>query len=126
MEYIFEDDLGELGSEVEAYCQKCRTEGPHTVITRYEDEVRQVQCGTCGHVHAYKPARPEPTEEEVVEASPGRRRTVKKLNWDEAMRHLGTARPRPYTFRETYRQGEFLDHPKFGKGYVNDVVDDTK
>lgn len=126
MEYIFEDDLGELGSEVEAYCQKCRTEGPHTVITRYEDEVRQVQCGTCGHVHVFKPVRPEATEEEIVESSGGRRRTVKKLNWDEAMRHLGTARPRPYGFRETYRQGEYLDHAKFGKGYVNEVVDDTK
>jgi hypothetical protein len=126
MEYIFEDDLGELGSEVEAYCQKCRTEGPHTVITRYEDEVRQVQCGTCGHVHVYKPARPDPGDEEAAEPGGSKRRTVKKLSWDEAMRQPGAAKARAYGFREAYRQGDFLSHPKFGKGYVNEVVDDTK
>jgi hypothetical protein len=128
MEYIFEDDVGELGSEVEAYCQKCRTDGPHTVITRYEDEVRQVQCGTCGHVHVFKPARPEPTEEDLPDAAAGgsRRRQVKKLSWDEAMRSPASNKAKAYGFRDAYRQGDYLDHPKFGKGYVNEVVDDTK
>ena len=128
MEYIFEDDVGELGSEVEAYCQKCRTEGPHTVITRYEDEVRQVQCGTCGHVHVFKPTRPEPADEDVADPGTGgsKRRTIKKLSWEEAIRHPASSKAKAYGFRDGYRQGDYLDHPKFGKGYVNEVLDDTK
>jgi hypothetical protein len=126
MEYIFDDEVGEIGSEVEAYCQKCRTEGPHTVITRYEDEVRQVQCATCGHVHAYKPIRPDPGDEDITETPAGRRRVPKKVSWEEAMRQLGTQRPRTYGFREAFRQGEYIDHPKFGRGYVSEVLDESK
>ena len=37
MDYMFEDDLFEVGAEVDAYCTRCKTDTPHTVVTKYED-----------------------------------------------------------------------------------------
>src|SRR5262249_24777892 len=38
MDFIFEEDMDEVGSDIEAYCPKCKADTAHTVITKYEDE----------------------------------------------------------------------------------------
>jgi len=63
MDFIFEDDADEVGSDIEAYCPKCKADTAHTVITKYEDEVRRVQCSPCGDVHSYRKPRGEADEE---------------------------------------------------------------
>ena len=55
MEEIFDQDVIEIGAEIDAYCTKCRGDSPHTVISKYEDEVRSVQCNICSSVHAFRP-----------------------------------------------------------------------
>ena len=57
--FIFDDDIEEIGSDVEAFCPKCKADTAHTIITKYEDEIRRVQCSPCGDVHAYRKPRGE-------------------------------------------------------------------
>ena len=35
---MFEDEVDEVGSDVEAYCPKCKADTTHVVISKYEDE----------------------------------------------------------------------------------------
>jgi hypothetical protein len=58
----------DVGEEVDAYCPspRCKADTTHTIISMYEDEIRRVQCVTCGEVHAFR----RPRGEGVVEASP--------------------------------------------------------
>ena len=123
---MFEDDVDEVGSDVEAYCPKCKADTTHVVISKYEDEIRRVQCNPCGDVHSFRKPRGE-AEEDLPEPVAARKRALlKKLTWEEFFAKHGEKNAKPYEFRDTYRENAILFHPKFGKGYVSEVVSESK
>ena len=67
-DFIFDDDVDEVGAEVEAHCPKCKADTQHVVVSKYEDEIRRVQCNPCGDVHPYRKPRGESDEEEPAPA----------------------------------------------------------
>ena len=126
MDFMFEDDVDEVGSDVEAYCPKCKADTTHVVISKYEDEIRRVQCNPCGDVHSFRKPRGE-AEEDIPEPVAARKRALlKKLTWEEFFAKHGERNAKPYEFRDTYRENAILFHPKFGKGYVSEVVSESK
>jgi Zn ribbon nucleic-acid-binding protein len=126
MDFMFEDDVDEVGSDVEAYCPKCKADTTHVVISKYEDEIRRVQCNPCGDVHSFRKPRGE-AEEDMPEPVAARKRALlKKLTWEEFFAKHGEKNAKPYEFRDTYRENAILVHPKFGKGYVSEVVSESK
>src|SRR5215470_83376 len=124
MDFIFEEDMDEVGSDIEAYCPKCKADTAHTVITKYEEEVRRVQCSPCGDVHAYRKPRGE-VEEEIPEPVAAKKRAqTKKPSWQEAVDKAGhkqISHARPYTIRDHYHEGDIVSHPKFGVGFVTEI-----
>jgi hypothetical protein len=126
MDFMFEDDVDEVGSDVEAYCPKCKADTTHVVISKYEDEIRRVQCNPCGDVHSFRKPRGE-AEEDLPEPVAARKRALlKKLTWEEFFAKHGEKNAKPYEFRDTYRENAILFHPKFGKGFVSEVVSESK
>src|SRR5258706_163753 len=73
-DFIFDDDVDEVGAEVEAFCPKCKADTTHVVISKYEDEIRPVQCNPCGDVHSY----PKPKGEKAAGGPGGKNRTPVK------------------------------------------------
>src|SRR5215510_6633034 len=125
MDFIFEEDMDDVGSDIEAYCPKCKADTAHTVITKYEDEVRRVQCSPCGDVHAYRKPRGE-VEDEIPEPIAAKKRAqAKKPSWQEAIDKIGmnkaNANSRPYSIRDQYHEGDIVSHPKFGVGFVTEI-----
>jgi hypothetical protein len=126
MDFMFEDDVDEVGSDVEAYCPKCKADTTHVVISKYEDEIRRVQCNPCGDVHSFRKPRGE-AEEDMPEPVAARKRALlKKLTWEEFFAKHGERNAKPYEFRDTYRENAIVFHPKFGKGYVSELVSESK
>lgn len=126
MDFMFEDDVDEVGSDVEAYCPKCKADTTHVVISKYEDEIRRVQCNPCGDVHSFRKPRGE-AEEDMPEPVAARKRALlKKQTWEEFFAKHGEKNAKPYEFRETYRENAIVFHPKFGKGYISEVVSESK
>jgi hypothetical protein len=125
MDFIFEEDMDEVGSDIEAYCPKCKADTAHTVITKYEDEVRRVQCSTCGDVHAYRKPRGEVEDETPEPIAAKKRAAAKKPTWQEWIDKIGPNKAnnlaRPYTIREQYHEGDVVSHPKFGVGIVTEI-----
>ena len=126
MDFMFEDEVDEVGSDVEAYCPKCKGDTTHVVISKYEDEIRRVQCNPCGDVHSYRKPRGD-VEDDVPEPIAAKKRAMmKKLSWDEFFAKHGEKNAKPYEFREHYHENVILTHPKFGKGFVSEVMSDSK
>jgi hypothetical protein len=126
MDLIFDEDADEVGADIEAYCPKCRADTTHVVITKYEDEIRRVQCSPCGDVHSYRKPRGE-TEEDVPEPLAAKRRQqLKKPTYEEYMAQVKTEQARAYSFHETYSDGDIVRHPKFGLGFVSELLSDGK
>jgi Zn ribbon nucleic-acid-binding protein len=126
MDFMFEDEVDEVGSDVEAYCPKCKADTTHVVISKYEDEIRRVQCNPCGDVHSYRKPRGE-VEEDVPEPIAAKKRAMmKKPTWEEFFAKHGEKHGRPYEFRESYTENIIVTHPKFGRGFVSEVMSDSK
>ena len=126
MDFMFEDDVDEVGSDVEAYCPKCKADTTHVVISKYEDEIRRVQCNPCGDVHSFRKPRGE-TEDDVPEPVAAKKRALlKKPGWEDFFAKRNVHDPKPYEFREAYRENAIVNHPKFGVGFVSEVVSDSK
>ncbi len=123
---MFEDEVDEVGSDVEAYCPKCKADTTHVVISKYEDEIRRVQCNPCGDVHSFRKPRGE-VEDDVPEPIAAKKRAMlKKLNWEEFFAKHGEKQGKPYEFREHYAENAIVTHPKFGRGFVSEVMSDSK
>ena len=118
---IFDDDVDEVGSEIEAFCPKCKADTTHVIVSKYEDEIRRVQCNPCGDVHAFRKPRGE-VEDEPPEPIAAKKRAAKvKPTWDQVMAK-NKKPPRLYVVAEAYRDNEVLSHPKFGTGFVSEVI----
>jgi hypothetical protein len=124
-EFIFDDDVDEVGAEVEANCPKCRADTAHVVISKYEDEIRRVQCNPCGDVHPYRKPRGESSEEDQPEPAPKKKAQKAKPTWEQVMAK-SKKQPRPYALAEYFKEMEILSHPKFGVGYVTENIGDDK
>jgi hypothetical protein len=123
---MFEDEVDEVGSDVEAYCPKCKGDTTHVVISKYEDEIRRVQCNPCGDVHSFRKPRGD-VEDDVPEPIAAKKRAMlKKHSFDEFFAKHSDKNAKPYEFRERYNENAIVTHPKFGKGYVSEVVSDSK
>ena len=126
MDFMFEDEVDEVGSDVEAFCPKCKADTTHVVISKYEDEIRRVQCNPCGDVHSFRKPRGE-AEDDVPEPVAARKRALmKKYTWEEFFAKHGEKDAKPYEFRECYRENQIVFHPKFGKGFVSEAVSESK
>ena len=126
MDFMFEDEVDEVGSDVEAYCPKCKADTTHVVISKYEDEIRRVQCNPCGDVHSFRKPRGE-VEDDVPEPIAAKKRALlKKMTWDEFFAKHSEKNGKPYEFREAYSENAIVTHPKFGLGFVSEVMSDSK
>jgi hypothetical protein len=125
MDFIFDDDVDEVGSDVEAFCPKCKADTAHVVMSKYEDEIRRVQCNVCSDVHAYRKPRGE-TEEETPEPTSSKKRAAKaKPTWEQVTAKAKKD-PRLYMVADRYSENELISHPIFGIGFVSEVMGDNK
>jgi hypothetical protein len=123
-DFIFDDDVDDVGAEVEAHCPKCRADTTHVVISKYEDEIRRVQCNPCGDVHAYRKPKGEAGDEEATPETP-KKKVKARPTWDQIMAK-SKKQPRPYAINEYYKENEILTHPKFGNGFVSENIGEDK
>jgi hypothetical protein len=123
-EFIFDDEVDEVGAEVEAHCPKCKADTQHVVVSKYEDEIRRVQCNPCGDVHPYRKPRGESDEEEPA---PVKKKAQKaKPTWEQVMAKSSKKQPKPYQLGDYFKENELLSHPKFGVGFVSENIGDDK
>ncbi|MGZ3442078.1 MAG: hypothetical protein ACXVDD_21315 [Polyangia bacterium] len=117
--------MDEVGAEVEAHCPKCKADTQHVVVSKYEDEIRRVQCNPCGDVHPYRKPRGESDEEEPTPAQ--KKKAAKaKPTWEQVMAKHAKKQPKPYQLGEYFKEMEVISHPKFGNGFVTENIGDDK
>jgi hypothetical protein len=134
------------GSEIDAYCTKCRMDLGHRIVAMVAGVPKRVVCLTCGGEHAYRaprtPTGPSPVlrrrdGEPVVaakKAAPAGVRAAQRAK-EEADRYgtwaaqtLGKAVDAftRYSVDQKLTAGQLILHPKFGEGYVEGVREDDK
>ena len=86
--------------------------------------VAKCKCNTCGAIHAFRdgPARKKRA------ATTGRKKRADEVplsvTWAEGLSKVDEMKP--YSIRATFEVGDGITHPKFGDGFVDAVVDNSK
>jgi hypothetical protein len=95
------------GDDTDTFCGRCKAERTHQVVALNADGVpATVICRTCGGQHRFHEKK-EPSARPAA----GRRAAAHT-------RDAPTGPARPYSPKETYTAGEWVEHPKFGQGKV--------
>jgi hypothetical protein len=131
------------GSEIDAWCTKCKMDLGHRIIAMVENRPKRVICQTCGSQHNYHSPRNEPrggivrhspsgastsTDKPRVPSQTQRARAEQDRMREWELKVLGkpaTVFTR-YTIEHTFSAGALLLHKKFGEGFVSEVLEDSK
>ena len=109
--------MAKVGGDVDAFCTRCGLLLGHTVIAMVGPRPVKVECNTCRTVHALRrgPAAPRPA---LVRPRPA--------GFDQLLAARDASTARRYSPRERYAEGQVLDHPQFGRGFVSALRDGGK
>jgi hypothetical protein len=135
------------GSEVDAWCTKCRMDLLHRIIAMEGPKIARVECRTCGGHHNYRRPKsaPAPTRSERAPAvakgtgsrsSPpamGSRKAAaqeaerqRESTWEKAVLGKPMTSFRAYRATLTFSSGDLIRHGKFGDGYIVRIIDRQK
>ena len=100
------------GDDTETYCGRCKAERMHQVVALNADGTpASVICRTCRNQHKYHEKKSPSSS-----TSSGTTRRVRAAA--EPARDAPTGPARPYSPKEVYAVGEWVEHSKFGQGKV--------
>ena len=116
-----------VGSDVEAYCTKCKLVLAHTVMAMDGSKPRRVRCNTCNGEHNYRASKPVAK----APAKKGEKKvktTTKKTrqSWEEVMREASAKPHKKYSMSGSFGEGDWIEHATFGLGCVQSFIAPNK
>ena len=116
-----------VGKEALSYCNKCKLALAHIIVTMKSDtSIGKVQCKTCSSTHAYK----DPSGVKASKTKGGKK--AKKSAQDSIsdiwMEKVATSKSKSqnYSIKTKFELGDIIDHPKFGPGIIDKLIDSDK
>ena len=124
-----------VGDEIEAMCGKCKDATVHVVESIKNDKVTKVMCKSCHSSHRYR--KPEDATAKTktkksttkTKKKPVSPKTKAQRKWTRLVNKVegdGEEVPKDYEMSDSYEHHDVIQHDKFGKGVVVDVIDPTK
>jgi hypothetical protein len=119
-----------VGKEVLSQCSKCKLTLAHIIVTMKDTKTPdKVQCKTCKATHTFKdPGAPKTktSVNKVIKSGRSKKPTesVGEL-WNKAI-NRNTGKSKSYSMKESFTMGDVIDHPTFGQGVVEKLIDNNK
>ena len=112
------------GSDIDAYCGKCKLVLAHVIIALKGARPARVQCKTCNAEHNYKKTAPRQgtTRRSTAKSDSA----SKQAAFDSLVAGRDLSRAVRYGIGETFVEEDVLDHKTFGLGLVTRVLSDNK
>lgn len=114
------------GTDVEAYCTKCKLVLAHTVVSMQGVKPRRVKCNTCGGEHNYRAEKPLPKaapKKPAKTKSPAKRT---RQTWTEVMQEASGKPHKTYSMTGNFAEGDWIEHRTFGLGCVQSFIAPNK
>ena len=111
-----------VGHNCQAWCTKCKGETEHVIVALMDSIPKRVECCSCGGQHNYRmPAGALPPARSRKPAGQTSKKKVRGRSWQALM--AATEEPsRAYAISASFQEGEYLEHPRFGRGIVQKVI----
>lgn len=116
-----------VGKEVLSYCNKCKLTLAHLIMSmKSETTIGKVQCKTCQGTHAYK-------DPSAVKASKTKRGKKANASTTDSISDIwmdrvasSSSKSQKYNIKTKFELGDIIDHPKFGPGVIDKLIDADK
>jgi hypothetical protein len=117
-----------VGTDVEAYCTKCKIVLAHVVVAMQGAKPRRVHCNTCNGEHNYRAAKPVAKAPAKKTGKPAKKTPAKKTrqSWDEVMQEASAKPHKKYSMSGSFGEGDWIEHATFGLGCVQSFVAPNK
>jgi hypothetical protein len=114
------------GTDVEAYCTKCKLVLAHTVVTMKGVKPSRVKCNTCTGEHNYRAEKPQPkaAAKKPAKAKSPTKRT--RQTWNEIMQEASDKPHKTYSMTGNFGEGDWIEHRTFGLGCVQSFIAPNK
>lgn len=116
------------GSNIDAWCTKCRLILAHTIEAVVGDSIKRVVCNTCRGKHQFKAFEPnsgKSTSVRVSSKSPSKPKS-RVNDYEKLLSNKDVTKAVSYGIRNKYKKGEVIDHKSFGFGVVIEERDSNK
>lgn len=116
-----------VGSDIDAYCTKCKLVLGHTVVAMEGAKARRVKCNTCGGSHNYRATKPA-AKSAATKKSEKTKSTTRKTRqtWDEIMAEASSKPHKAYSMSGSFGEGDWIEHRSFGLGCVQSFTPPNK
>lgn len=117
------------GKDVLSYCNKCKLVLSHTIIAMKDlNTIGKVVCNTCKSTHTFKDPSTATAKKvsKKTMASTRETKSEKSMNhWQDLCDH-SPSNSQPYSIKTKFIVGDKIDHPKFGLGFVESLLEGDK
>ncbi len=136
------------GAEIDAWCTRCKMILVHRIIALVDRVPARVVCSSCGSQHNYKKTGPSTTSAPIIRRRDGSSALAKPAavrssrpsapsaralaeatrlkEWETRVLGQSLQTFTRYSMERDYAAGELITHPKFGDGFVAEVLDRGK
>jgi hypothetical protein len=126
------------GSEVDAWCTKCRLDLGHRVVAEVHGRPKRVICMTCGSEHNFRLPRGQSGATATRTRKGGshaaqktadrlsRQEAQRLRDWHERISDRAQDAFTTYSPDQTYARDQLVYHRKFGAGYVVGLLEGGK
>ncbi len=116
-----------VGKEVLSQCSKCKLALAHLIVSMKNDSaIGKVKCKTCQTIHVYKdPSKSKSKQLRTKKISSKKPEQSISDIWMAAVNKSQT-KSQPYSMTVNFTVGDILDHPQFGPGVVDRLIDSNK
>ncbi len=115
-----------VGKEVISYCGSCKLKLGHLITAMKENgSIAKCKCNTCGASHGYRASAPGKKRTTAI-SKRSKKKDERPLSeiWQEGLKKIDSFIP--YNIRTIFSVGDGIDHKSFGKGFVQNINDQSK
>lgn len=118
-----------VGSDIDAYCTKCKEVLNHAIVAMQGDKPRRVRCHTCDGEHNYRATKPASRTPAKKSAKTTKKKTTTKKSrqsWEEVMQQAMDKPHKKYSMSGSFDEGDWIEHSHFGLGCVQSFTAPNK
>ena len=114
-----------VGKDVLSYCSKCKLTLSHVIAAMKDPTtIGKVICNTCKATHSYKDPN-KASKKKVVSHQKKTKSKANEKSWEEALKS-SSSDLLDYSPKTKFSKGDLINHPKFGKGVIEKLIDRNK
>ena len=105
------------------FCKSCNADRYHKVLAHTSSKAAKIECEVCHSKKTYTLPK-KGGSKKAPSTTSGKARRTHADQYNQFVMNRGSEKGLPFSIRSKYELDQKIDHPKFGSGFVTNVLID--